>query len=126
MRGTSPVLADTDGDGLPDAWEVRYGLNAVSPAGANGAAGDPDLDTLNNLAELAAGTNPTSADTDGDGLADGDGDGLGEALGAGTQTSPLATLTFFCGFSPSPWKSVPRRMSMVPSTLPSFSMVASL
>ncbi|HRT06230.1 MAG TPA: hypothetical protein P5204_11085, partial [Kiritimatiellia bacterium] len=70
VRGTSPVLADTDGDGLPDAWEVRYGLNAVSPAGANGAAGDPDLDTLNNLAELAAGTNPTSADTDGDGMDD--------------------------------------------------------
>lgn len=70
VRGTSPVLADTDGDGLPDAWEVRYGLNAVSPAGANGAAGDPDLDTLNNLAELAAGTNPTLADTDGDGMDD--------------------------------------------------------
>ncbi len=71
LRGTSPVLADTDGDGLPDGWEVRYGLSAVSAVGTNGAAGDPDLDTLSNLGELAAGTNPTSDDTDGDGMDDG-------------------------------------------------------
>ena len=69
---TDPLKADTDGDGLPDGWEVQYGLDPLdngtdslrtaSPAdGAvrEGAAGDPDNDTFNNLAELAAGTNPT-------------------------------------------------------------------
>jgi hypothetical protein len=32
--GTAPV--DTDGDGMPDAWERRYGLNPSSAADANG------------------------------------------------------------------------------------------
>ncbi|HSY25259.1 MAG TPA: hypothetical protein VK841_24205, partial [Polyangiaceae bacterium] len=32
--GTSPT--DTDGDGMPDAWEIRYGLNPDSAADANG------------------------------------------------------------------------------------------
>ena len=32
--GTAPV--DTDGDGMPDAWETRYGLNPSSAADANG------------------------------------------------------------------------------------------
>jgi hypothetical protein len=32
--GTAPV--DTDRDGMPDAWELRYGLNPNSPADASG------------------------------------------------------------------------------------------
>jgi hypothetical protein len=32
--GTPPT--DTDGDGMPDAWEIRYGLNPDSAADANG------------------------------------------------------------------------------------------
>ena len=27
-------MVDTDGDGMPDAWEVRYGLNPNDPGDA--------------------------------------------------------------------------------------------
>ena len=49
---------DRDGDGLPSAWEIRYGLDAASADGADGAAGDPDGDGVSNDAELAAGSHP--------------------------------------------------------------------
>jgi len=57
---------DSDGDGLPDAWETQY-FGSLNQA----AGGDPDSDALTNAQEYAAGTNPTNADTDGDGMADG-------------------------------------------------------
>ena len=59
---------DTDGDGMPDAWEVTYGLNPYNPADA---PGDPDSDGLSNSAEFLAGTIPTNPDTDNDGILDG-------------------------------------------------------
>lgn len=62
--------ADTDGDGLPDAWEVQYSLNPKSAQGINGAAGDPDRDGLPNGDEFANLTHPRRADSDGDGLLD--------------------------------------------------------
>jgi hypothetical protein len=46
---------DTDGDGLPDAWETANGLN---PGLADDAAHDSDGDGMTNLAEYAADTNP--------------------------------------------------------------------
>jgi hypothetical protein len=46
---------DTDGDGLPDAWENAYGLNPSNP---NDAALDSDGDGMTNLQEFRAGTNP--------------------------------------------------------------------
>ena len=61
---------DADHDGLPDAWEVQYGLNPNSAAGPNGATGDSDRDGLVNGDEYANGTDPRKADTDGDGLPD--------------------------------------------------------
>jgi subtilisin family serine protease len=49
---------DADADGLPDAWERQFGLDAESPDGPNGWVGDPDGDGLANAIELSEGTHP--------------------------------------------------------------------
>jgi len=56
---TLTVLADTDGDGIPDSYESTYPsiLNSGNPADA---AQDPDFDTFINLDEYIAGTVPTN------------------------------------------------------------------
>jgi hypothetical protein len=48
---------DADGDGMPDAWELAHGLKA----NVNDSAFDPDGDTMTNLAEFIAGTDPQDA-----------------------------------------------------------------
>jgi len=50
---------DSDGDGMPDWWELKYGLNPF----VRDASGNPDHDGLNNLEEYNAGSDPTSFDT---------------------------------------------------------------
>ena len=57
LFATLTVLADSDGDGMPDAWESAHGL---SPGDANDAVEDADGDGLKNSEEYAAGTNPTN------------------------------------------------------------------
>ncbi|MBI3417176.1 MAG: VCBS repeat-containing protein [Verrucomicrobia bacterium] len=52
------VIADTDGDGLPDWWELAHGLN---PNSAADAALDSDGDGFTNAQEFAADTNPQDA-----------------------------------------------------------------
>jgi hypothetical protein len=64
---TDPHNPDTDGDGMPDGWEVNHGLNPLT----NDAGADPDHDGLTNLQEYQHHTNPQLADTDGDGMPDG-------------------------------------------------------
>ncbi|MCW5557083.1 MAG: lamin tail domain-containing protein [Verrucomicrobiae bacterium] len=49
---------DGDGDGLPDAWEYRAGLDPNDPLDA---ALDPDGDGFDNRSEYAAGTDPQDA-----------------------------------------------------------------
>ncbi|MEP6673259.1 MAG: hypothetical protein ABJF10_29180 [Chthoniobacter sp.] len=59
-------LQDTDGNGLPDAWQLAY----FSQLG-NLPNDDPDHDGLTNIGEYHAGTDPTNPDTDGDLIPDG-------------------------------------------------------
>ena len=97
---------DSDGDGIPDDWEIAHGLN---PNDEFDALEDPDHDGLSNLAEYQQGTDPSNPDTDGDGLLDGDevnryhtnplvadtdGDGLRDGLEVRTGSDPLDSTSF--------------------------------
>ncbi|MBM4149238.1 MAG: hypothetical protein FJ224_09345, partial [Lentisphaerae bacterium] len=62
------ISDDADGDGMPNAWEARYGLDPYNPADA---AADTDSDHLSNLQEYLYNLIPTNADYDGDSLVDG-------------------------------------------------------
>ncbi|MBC2595424.1 hypothetical protein H5P28_19555 [Ruficoccus amylovorans] len=84
---TEPADLDNDGDGLSNAWEIAAAAHGYDPENAYSA--DPtgmvrddyydlDRDGLGTLAELAAGTDFTNPDTDGDGLLDGAESTLGE------------------------------------------------
>ncbi len=59
---------DSDSDGMPDGWEIRYGLNPTADWDVNW---DLDNDGLTNLQEYNTGTNPNDSDTDNDGMPDG-------------------------------------------------------
>ena len=105
---------DSDGDGLPDFWEEKFLGNLDS-----GADDDNDADTLKNSDELAAGTDPSKADTDEDNLtdaeevngdpktdpkvADTDGDGRtdGEEVKGAVTSDPTKVDTDDDGFSDS-------------------------
>lgn len=77
--GTKPWHPDSEGnviidfgpgpgDGLPDAWEIKYGLN---PLERDDPDSDGDSDGLSLFQEYRNGTSPLLADTDGDGTNDG-------------------------------------------------------
>jgi len=52
------VVLDADGDGMPDEWEKKYGLNPADPVDASL---DKDGDDFTNLEEFQAKTDPTDA-----------------------------------------------------------------
>ncbi len=51
------MLNDSDGDGIPDYWALKYGLN---PTNAATATNNADGDAFNNLQEYIADTDPTN------------------------------------------------------------------
>lgn len=91
---------DTDGDGLPDDYEVTVGLDPTNPVDA---LDDQDEDGIATIDEFQAGLHPLRADTDGDRLLDGeegafgtnpllydsDGDQVGDGLEVLAGSNPL-------------------------------------
>jgi hypothetical protein len=88
------VVIDTDGDGLPDDYELAH-TTPPSPTALN-PGDDLDHDGLTNMREFQLGTDPNKLDTDGDGLGDG-----AELTGAGARppTNPLRVDTDGDGLS---------------------------
>jgi hypothetical protein len=64
--GNELPYLDTDGDGLPDAWEIFWGTDPNVPD----SGADPDNDGWTNTQEWQNGTDPFDPDTDDDGEAD--------------------------------------------------------
>lgn len=65
VSGAHPLKVDTDGDGMPDGWEVEYGLN---PTDAGDASVDYNDNGLTNLQEYKNDYDPVDRDTDDDGI----------------------------------------------------------
>ena len=58
------IPSDSDGDGMPDYWEVEVGFDPFDPGITNAlqsADADPDGDGIPSRAEYVAGTSPTSS-----------------------------------------------------------------
>ncbi|MEO1576276.1 MAG: Ig-like domain-containing protein, partial [Pseudomonadota bacterium] len=94
---------DDDNDAMPDAWEERYGLDALTAS----ADLDSDGDGLLDIDEYLEGADPTLGDSDADGVLDGtdtcpvtfdknqydyDADGRGDVCDLATSGGALATL----------------------------------
>ncbi|HOG49577.1 MAG TPA: hypothetical protein PKY10_03220, partial [Lentisphaeria bacterium] len=107
----SPVIsgggADSDNDGLPDWWEILYGLDPYSAIGDDGADGDPDGDGLTNYFEFLTWntkwpldpTNPETYSPLHDGAVDSDGDGVSNAQESQVGSNPGKTDTDDDGMS---------------------------
>lgn len=68
FRG-SLFFLDLDSDLMADDWEIANGLN---PSSGSDAGNQDDADSLTNLQEFLAGTDPNNEDTDADGSSDSD------------------------------------------------------
>ena len=58
VKPVETINADSDGDGMPDDWERKHGLNPQDPSDA---ALDSDEDGFTNLQEFQDGTDPLDA-----------------------------------------------------------------
>lgn len=71
MITQSPLILgpriDSDGDGIPDDYEIEHGLDPTR----NDAHEDKDGDGVSNLREYELGLSASNVDSDGDGLSDG-------------------------------------------------------
>jgi hypothetical protein len=68
---------DNDSDGIPDNWEIAFGLD---PTNFDDAAEDPDGDGATNLEEFQAGTNPNESSDVAECTLDADANGKVDAL----------------------------------------------
>ena len=82
-HNTDPNEIDSDGDNMPDGWEVNYNLD---PNNQSDDITDFDSDGLINVDEYTNSTDPTDEDSDDDGFLD------GEEIDKGTD--PLDPLSF--------------------------------
>jgi hypothetical protein len=77
---------DSDGDSIPDGYELQYFPGDLTQLGP----GDFDGDGLSDLEEYSGGTDPTDTDSDGDGLLDNVETGSGTFVDSNdTGTDPL-------------------------------------
>src|SRR5262245_32328658 len=72
----APDMSDSDGDGMPDVWESRYGTDPL----VNDAGSDSDGDGVPNYAEFRTGSLPLAQDSNGDGIPDGENDSDGDGV----------------------------------------------
>ena len=72
---------DRDRDGMPDRWEKRHGTQAKKKS----AGKDPDGDSVSNLGEFGAKTDPKRKDSDRDGVRDDDEDPDRDAVDNGNE-----------------------------------------
>ena len=116
---TDPLRADTDGDGLPDGWEQKYGLDPLNNGVYNfrtgqwtdddthGAGGNPDGDTYpggpngewipyDNAAEYKGTTDPRSYN---DFSGGGTGGGEGVEVGVGAVIGTVNNTEYFKEFT---------------------------
>ena len=58
VKAAPGAILDSDGDGLPDYWEIANRLDPNNPDGENGAFGDKDGDGIPNILEFLADFDP--------------------------------------------------------------------
>lgn len=59
VEGEYPVNVDSDGDGMPDEWEIAHGLNPT----VDDAEDDDDHDSVKNIDEYVADTDPQNSNS---------------------------------------------------------------